>query len=230
MRRGAAVVITVAISLGCCAAVPVVTDVPLMKTGVPQGRELRAAVAIRDDETPFQKWGSREFTLPYLERYYGRAAYFTLSGDQSQVRDFTAAVGEALAEADVVDLYLLAHSNELVRWVETLPERGRRKLRVVYNTGCTDVRQGPEWLALGAKAYVGHPGESLSPVFYVYFLRRWARGTTLDAAVGEGNRRAFRVFDALGPASLGNLDPEQLKADSEATIFGDPSLRIDGTP
>jgi hypothetical protein len=197
-------------------------------TSVPPGKNRRAAVAIRDDVTPFQKWGSREFTLPYLECYYDRAWYITLSGDQSQVRDFVSSVRTALAEYTAVDLYLLAHSNSLIRWVETIPESDRRRLRLVYNTGCTDLQQGPEWLELGAKAYVGHAGESLSPVFYVYFLRRWTRGDRLDEAVGEGNRRAFRVFDALAPASLGNLDPARLKADSEAVIFGDSTLGIGG--
>jgi hypothetical protein len=67
----------------------------------------------------------------------------------------------------------------------------------------------------------------MSPVFYVFFLRRWTRGIELDTAVEDGNRRAFRVFDALGTASFGALDPERLKIDSEAVIFGNRSLRMD---
>jgi hypothetical protein len=230
MRRGPALATTAALGVACALIVPVVTDVPLADVGVPPGNERRAAVAIRDDVTPFQKWGSREFTLPYLERYYGKAWYFTLSGAPSQVKDFSSAVGRALTEYAAVDLYLLAHSNELSEWVAILPEVDRQRLRLVYNTGCTDLKQGPHWLELGAKAYVGHAGESMSPVFYVFFLRRWTRGTDLHVAVQDGNRRAFRVFDTLGLVSLGALDPERLKADSEAVIFGDRTLRIDGGP
>jgi hypothetical protein len=228
MRRSRALAATIVLVILCGVLVPVVTDPPQWGTSVPPGKNRRAAVAIRDDVTPFQKWGSREFTLPYLERYYDRAWYITLSGDQSQVRDFVSSVRTALDEYTAVDLYLLAHSNSLIRWVETIPESDRRRLRLVYNTGCTDLQQGPEWLQLGAKAYVGHAGVSLSPVFYVYFLRRWTRGDRLGEAVDEGNRRAFRVFDALGPASFGSLDPAKLKADSEAVIFGDRNLGIGG--
>ena len=39
---------------------------------------------------------------------------------------------------------------------------------------------------------------------------------------------AFRVFDTLGTALAGALDPERVKADSEAVIYGDRSLRIEG--
>ena len=230
MRRRPAVLTCAALIVACTSVVPVATDIPLAKVGVPPGNEKRAAVAIRDDVTPFQKWGSREFTLPHIERYYGKAWYFTLSGDQSQVKDFSSAVGQALIEHDAVDLYLLAHSNKLIDWVAVLPEADRQKLRLVYNTGCSDLKQGRKWIELGAKAYVGHAGVSMSPVFYVYFLRRWTRGMELEDAVRDGNRRAFRVFDALGTASAGALDPERLKADSEAVIYGDRCLRIEGGP
>lgn len=230
MRRWPALVTTAALGVACALIVPVATDVPFANVATPPGNERRAAVAIRDDVTPFQKWGSREFTLPYIERYYGRAWYFTLSGDQSQVKDFSVAVGQALTEYPVVDLYLLAHSNELIEWVAVLPEADRRKLRLVYNTGCTDLKQGPRWLDLGAKAYVGHAGRSMSPVFYVFFLRRWTRGSDLVSAVEAGSRRAFRIFDALGLLSVGELDPARLKSDSEAVILGERTLRIDGGP
>lgn len=230
MRRCPAAGITAAITIACAATIPLATDVPLAKVEVPARSENRAAIAIRDDVTSFQKFGSREFTLPYLEHYYGKAWYFTLSGDQSQVKEFSTAVGLALKQYAAVDLYLLAHSNELIRWIEILPEADRRRLRLVYNTGCTDLKQGPEWLELGARAYVGHAGVSMSPVFYVYFLRRWTRGRDLDESVREGNRLAFQVFDTLGLVSFEALDAARLKADSEAVIFGDRSIRIDGSP
>jgi len=230
MGRIPALLATAALGLACTAIVPAATDVPLREVEVPAGREHRAAIAIRDDVTPFQKFGSREFTLPYLERYYGQARYFTLSGKRSQFEEFSAAVSQALTEFPAVDLFVLAHSNQLIRWVAILPEEDRRRLRLVYNTGCTDLKQGPEWLELGAKSYIGHAGVSFSPVFYVYFLRRWTRGMELNEAVRDSNARAFRIFDALGAISFGSLDAERVKADSEAIIFGDRSLRIEGGP
>ena len=182
-----------ALIIACISIVPVATDISMAKVSVPPRNEKRAAVAIRDDVTSFQKWGSREFTLPYLERYYGKAQHFTLSGDRSQVKDFSSAVRQALIEPDTVDLYLLAHSNKLIDWVAVLPEADRQKLRLVYNTGCSDLKQGPKWLEVGAKAYVDHAGVSMSPVFYVYFLRRWTRGMESEDAVRDGNRRVSGV-------------------------------------
>ncbi len=227
MRRATALAATLTLALACAVIVVSLTDVPL-RAQVPHGLERRAAVAIRDDVTPFQKWGSREFTLPYIEQHYGRAWYFTLSGDQHQVEEFHDAVGAALKQYAAVDLYLLAHSNKLIDWVAVLPEEDRARLRLVYNTGCTDLKQGPRWLELGAKAYVGHPGKSMSPVFYVYFLRRWSRGEPLKSAVAESNRCAFLAFDRLGIASLGALDSARVKAESEAFVLGTDALRIDG--
>ena len=95
-----------------------------------------------------------------------------------------------------MDLYLLAHHNHYVNWVAQVPAAARSHLRLVYNTGCRDVRQGPRWLNLGARAYVGHPGESASPVFYFFFLRRWTRGYSLGEAVERS-----QPIDALGASA-----------------------------
>ena len=43
----------------------------------------------------------------------------------------------------VVDLFLLAHSNKFIVWVAELPPARRAHLRLVYNTGCGDLPQGP---------------------------------------------------------------------------------------
>jgi hypothetical protein len=85
-------------------------------------------------------------------------------------------------------LFLLAHGNSFIHWVRELPPERRSRIRLVYNAGCQNLQQGPMWLRLGAKAYVGHPGVSESSVFYFYFLRRWVRdGATLENAVAESN-------------------------------------------
>ena len=75
MRRPVAIAATVLIAITCALLVVLLTDVPL-RARVPGRLDTRAAVAIRDDVTPFQKWGSREFTLPYIEQHYGRAWHF----------------------------------------------------------------------------------------------------------------------------------------------------------
>ena len=70
MTKGKAVAVAVLLAGLAYGAVTALTERVCPDTGVPPGRERRAALAIRDNVTPFQKWGSRQFTAPYLERYY----------------------------------------------------------------------------------------------------------------------------------------------------------------
>ena len=58
----------------------------------------------------------------------------------------------------------LAHHNHFLYWVAQLPPEWRVHLRVVYNTGCRDAGQGPSWLKLGARTYVGHSGDSVDGI------------------------------------------------------------------
>ncbi len=64
----------VALGLACLACgfvLSVLGDGIYWNTAFPPGKELRAALAVRDNVTPFQKWGSALFTQRYLKRYYG---------------------------------------------------------------------------------------------------------------------------------------------------------------
>jgi len=228
MTKGKAVAVAVLLAGLAYGAVTALTERVCPDTGVPPGRERRAALAIRDNVTPFQKWGSRQFTAPYLERYYDAAWYFTESDADDCKGPFLATLGAALERYPDVDLYLLAHHNYFLTWVAELPPGRRGHLRLVYNTGCRDAGQGPWWVQLGGRAYVGHPGDSMSPVFYFYFLRRWTRGATLGDAVGEANRLMRRALDRMGAVSLGALDADQVTRDSEAFCYGDDRLRFPG--
>lgn len=196
---------------------------------VPPGRELRAAVAIRDNVTPFQKWGTQVFTWRYLERYYGAAWYFTQAGPgrEDQREAFLACLDRALARYPAVDLYLLAHTNKYVAWVEDLPEEHRRHLRLVYNTGCHNLPQGQRWIGLGAKAYVGHPGESTSSVFYYYFLWRWMRGATIREAADESNALMVNRFRETEALTLGWWTAESLARESWASCRGNGGIRLE---
>ena len=135
-------------------------------SGVPAGREKRAAIAIRDDESPAFKWWTRLFTEPYLYKYYDRYWYFTQMHRRDCEEEFKAGLDEALNKYEYVDLFLLAHTNKYIEWVQAMPETIRQKVRFVYNTGCHNASQGTDWLSLGADAYIGHPGRSESPFFF----------------------------------------------------------------
>lgn len=188
--------------LFCLAALAVavaVGDMPMGRARSLDTGETRAAVALRDHVIPFQKWGTKLFTLPHLEESYDRVYYLTQETFGDKREELAAAVADALATHDHVDLFLLAHGNRFVDWLDGIDPVARQKLRLVYNTGCGGADQGEDWIALGADAYVGHPAlQSLSPVFYVFFLRRWVRGHGLADAVDAANRAAHRRLGWFG--------------------------------
>ncbi|HOZ46374.1 MAG TPA: hypothetical protein PLO37_14745 [Candidatus Hydrogenedentes bacterium] len=227
MRKRSA--IAVAVLMPCVAYLVVVffTERVFFDTRVPPGRENRAALAIRDNVTPFQKWGSKISTVGYLRRYYDQSWYFTQSNSDGQRQAFVDRLNKALEAYPQVDLIVLAHTNKVLHWVTYLPAERRAHLHLVYNTGCHNLPQAPEWLRLGAKAYVGHPGKSASSVFYFYFLRRWVRGETLRPAVDESNRLMRLRFGQAQPFSLGHLNAAKLMYESEAVCNGDSGLRVE---
>ncbi len=203
------------------------TDRVILDHSTPAAVESRAALAIRDNVTPFQKWGSKNFTAPYLDRYYDRAWYFTANKNNTRRQEFISALDEALQKYETVDLYLLAHSNWIVTWIDELAPEKRTHLRLVYNTGCGDATQGPRWLDLGAKAYIGHPGTSLSPIFYTYFLRRWTRGGQLEEALETSNLRMQNIVNRLELISLGILNADKINRASTAYCQGEEELYFD---
>jgi hypothetical protein len=208
------------LALSVAAALPAIALValmglverPLALLTIVEGRTRRAAVAIRDDVIPFQKWGTRAFTLPYLDRQYDRVDYFTQTSADDRRGAFVVAVAEAARTHDSVDLFLLAHGNHYVEWLDELAPESARKLRLVYNTGCADASQAPRWIALGADAYVGHVGESQSPIFFVYFLRRWSAGWNLADAVSEANVETAAALRRLPRTTLFGVDATSAEA------------------
>lgn len=197
---------------------------------VAPGREDRAALAIRDDVIPFYKWGTLLFTKRYLQKHYGASWYFTQAARGDGKEEFRSALKHALETYPVVDLFLLAHTNKYIRWVEPLPEALRRRIRFVYNTGCHNKPQAEDWLALGADAYIGHPGESQSPYFYFFLLRHWLHGATLAEALEVGNRGMETKFRQLEWVSCGRFKADAVLRGSLASCFGNTELRLGDLP
>jgi hypothetical protein len=225
-KRDALLVALILAALACALVAITVGDGPFRRTAVPPGRESRAALAIRDDVTTFQKWGSHLFTWGYLKRYYDNAWYFTQPAEDALKEEFMACLGEALEQYTEVDLFLLAHTNHYVKWVKELPEKSRQRLRLIYNTGCHDQTQYNDWLELGADTYVGHPGVTWSPIFYYFFLRRWARGQEIELATEISNRRMKLTLHAWERITFGYWNAEELIKETIATHFGNARLRI----
>lgn len=217
---------TLALLLLAVAFVLSVTEVPVTRRTSATPNARCAAIALRDNVTPFQKWGSRNFTIDNLNGAYARTWYFTQNPEYNRKAEVMEALNRALTEYDAVDIFLLAHGNRFYEWVREIPAERRAKLRLVYNTGCENLDQNRLWLALGAKTYVGHPGVSMSPIFYVFFLRRWTSGWTVAEATREGNVRMRGVLGRVQFASAGILDADAFYRASEAAVFGDPELTV----
>ncbi len=216
-RRRLALVATPLLAALALSLVVAAGDRPLLRRREPGRARTRAAIALRDHVIPFQKWGTRLFTLPLLEEAYDDVVYLTEDGPGDKRAELVSALERALADHDDVHLFLLAHGNRVVDRVAAIDPALRARLRLVYNTGCSGALQADEWRAAGADVYVGHAApQSMSPVFYLYFLRRWARGWTLDEAVGAANRAAAERLSWLGMAS-GPFD-------ASAEIFGPREL------
>lgn len=224
--RWRAAVATALVLAVAALTVVLATDRPLFDAPSRTGVADRAAFAVRDRVPAFQQWGSRAFTVPSLQAAYGEVEYLTIRGANEDHReDFVQRLQRLLESHASVDLFVLAHSNHVIDWVAPLDAALRRRLRLVYNTGCFDARQRERWLELGARSYVGHVGLSESPIFYVFFLRRWLRGQPLADAVAEGNRRTGRALGLVSPGLLFNR--RATAASTFAEITGDAGLRID---
>jgi len=193
-------------------------------------RSERAVLAIRDSVPSFQQFGTELFTNPYLEAYYDESYYFTQKTRLDQKELIMASLERLTKKYETVDIFILAHTNRYLYWFKKLPAKLRKKIHLVYNTGCHNAGQGKSWLKLGADAYVGHKGKtSLSPFFYVYFLRRWVSGYSLNQAVEESNNRAKIEIDLLKDylPDPGKMDYVQ---QTYGHLFGNPNLKIDRKP
>ena len=230
MRPGWALAVSLLLPCLLYAGVVLVAGDPLFVfSKVQPGRESRAALAIRDDVIPFFKWGTLLFTRQYLRKQYAESWYFTQAAKGDCQEEFTVALQHALETYPAVDLYLLAHTNRYIRWVEGLPEAQRQRIRFVYNTGCHNQKQGEDWLALGADAYIGHPGVSESPFFYFFLLRHWLHGATLEEALALGNARMDLKFRQLEWVTRGQFKAERLMTESRAALMGNADLRLEDT-
>jgi hypothetical protein len=218
-RRRLALVVPPVLAILALTVVILVGDRPVLRQRSLDTGTTRAAVAIRDHVIPFQKWGTKLFTLPHLEDGYDKVYYLTQATFGDKRHELADAVEDALRHYDEVDIFLLAHGNFFIDWIAGIDPALRQKIRLVYNTGCGNASQGDMWLAEGADAYVGHPAlHSVSPAFYFYFLRRWVRGYSLGEAVADANRAAAKRLDWFGQASP--------LTDATAVLFGPADLWI----
>ncbi len=216
---------TAAIAAAVVVFLLIATDRPFLPASIVATEH--AAFAIRDEVSAFEEWGTRAFTTSHLDAAYAEVLYVTqATRDGSDRVAILERLGDLLDRSETVDLFLLAHTNDYMAWIAELSSERRSRIRLVYDTGCFGDRHAASWIAIGAKAFVGHPGNSVSPVFYTSFLRRWARGWSVAEATESANARTARSL-AIGAAlSFGAFDAEAVFAETEASTRGDEELRI----
>lgn len=195
-----------------------------------------AALAIRDDVSGWQEWGTRLHTEPFLQFAYTSYVYLEEDGTFDLHQTLEHELRSLLERHDRVDLFVLAHTSRYLHSVERIEPELRGKLRLIYNTGAGDLQQADRWIELGARAYVGHPGANNAPLFYVQFLPLWLEGAPLEDAVAEANVRTKEAMLSLpmrGTITLAQKfgshlrSAEEVWLGTEAGIAGDRSLRND---
>ena len=191
-------------------------------------RGTAAAVALRDAVPRYQQLGTEYFTAPRLEGAYAKSWYLTATPENAQHDAFVAALSEATRDHADADVFLLAHGNAYYRWVAELPPGQRAHIRLVYDTGGGSASHGVTWLALGVKAFVGHPGGNVAPLFYVKFLPRWLAGEKLASAVAAANAETHEAMVSMPGRAIATVsgwvsgrpvDTAALWDGSEAQLF-----------
>jgi hypothetical protein len=202
------------------------------------GRKI-AALVFRDTVPGYQRWGSKGFTLSYLDgKSYDHIEYLQQDDLGVETRAvFVDKLNDELRTHDAVDLFLLVCYGRHIDWITSgVPAELRSKLRMVYNTGGGGGAQASEWQALGAKAYVSHSpyDGNLAPFFYVDFLRNWTEGQNLEEAVSHANASFRDRLHGFGGSVILRAsglpdDPTSVarwEAATRATITGQDGLRV----
>ncbi len=180
-----------------------------------------AAITIRDNVSSFEKFGTRLFTIPYLNKHYNQVVYHTEGYKEEKRENFISDLTTLLNQYDSVDIFLLAHGNYYYVWLQEISHDLRKKIRLVYNTACSGSMQEEEWKRLGVNKYVAHKSQvSASPLFYFYFLRRYCNGYPLEKAVNESNQQMHTRLCRLKMITLGYaiMDPV-VERESEGKIL-----------
>jgi hypothetical protein len=213
-----------ALGFGSC-----VLEHPISSGDPARGRGSRAALAIRDRANPFFQQGTKLFTVPNLERGYAEVSYWTQREHHAAYHDDIAGtLARLLREYEHVDVWLSVYAGK--PWWELL-EGAERAPRLVYSTGGADVRFASEWLDRGVQTYVSHAGiYSVSPIFYVYFLRRWLGGQTVEDAVRVANARVEPRLTFLLEQLADPARARMLWEETRAMAFGDERLTLTGGP
>lgn len=189
----------------------VLTDWPRIFSSERYTQKKISAIAIRDNVSNLEKRGSALFTIPYLQKNYFKYNYLEAKHDWISAREFCPYAEELLKNSDSLDVYILSHGNVFYEWFYQMDTSLLKRIRLVYNTGCNNDSQYVCYKGFQVSHYVGHTGEnSISPLFYFYFLRRMCGRESICASVESSNEPAQKILSLIFShkdsiaASLGN--------------------------
>jgi hypothetical protein len=222
MNKAPAAVLTISILILTILFVFLVTDKPFSCKKNNNDLISIGAISIRDDVSDFEKSGSYMFTNSRLKKTYKHVLYITIDKPWYEDMGLFSEIKTFIDKNDKIDIYLLAHGNDMISLFKKLDNQQKEKIRIVYNTGCANANQSYLWLGMGADSYISHNAEkSYSPIFYVFYLRRWCNGYKLEEAVSQANIKQQKIIKVL---SFFGFDP--LFYDSKAQIYGNLNLKV----
>jgi hypothetical protein len=193
-----------------------------------------AAFAVVNNPPAIVNEATKSFIQPLLDSYEESAVLVDSApiGGGAQLPQFAARLRRALERRRAVDLFLLAHTNFYWGLLGGIPVELRRKIRLVYDSGCFGAWLAKEWRRRGAQAVVAHRGESCSPLFINRFRTYWWAGLSVGAAVARANHDLERVLlqgrrrDALEDLYFCGADrPRAALNDTRGELFGDATVR-----
>ncbi|MBC7862960.1 MAG: hypothetical protein IAF38_08285 [Bacteroidia bacterium] len=203
---------TILFFLICLFVSVIVTDYPLSFSSL--SKKNISAIVLRDNVSPLQKRGTAWLTFHYFEQYYAEFDYIETSHRhfyKPDQKEFIYNLNRLLKSSDSVDVFFLAHGNFYYEMLNEVDSVLRKKIRMAYNSGCGNNDQCLYYQKQKVNYYVAHSGDnSISPVFYIFFIRRLFSEPGLAQAVKKSNEPAEKVLslfisDEWVKGSLGNF-------------------------
>ena len=141
---------------------------------------------------------------------------------------FSDKVISMLEQNDALDIYILGHTNYADHFLlSQIPEKLRRKIRLVYNTGCSDGREKniKSWIEQKVSAVVAHSEYTWSPLFMYRFLINWNLGYSIADSVSNTNYElALSPFANVVNALDRHANPDGIFDGTMATFLGDTGV------
>lgn len=205
----------------------ILNDGEYLKLSNTKEKEHGAVFVIRDSVPAYQRFFTAYFIKDYLGRYYDDVVYECQESQEGAPKHTMNRLQELLKKYEKVDILIMAHTNQYQLWLTNISPKLRSRIRLVYNSGCTNAHQYKEWLGLGISVYVGHKGRvSLSPFFFISFLRKWVNGKPLQYAVNSANSLLpiqIAYFDHIVPKQYDVCFVNQTRA----YMYGQGTAKID---